>query len=60
MKNQHGKLALGLTTLMLLLVLAAGSGASDSAARVVAPSEGSMDGLHGLLAAPYEGGGSGT
>jgi hypothetical protein len=57
MNNNRNKLALGLTTLMLLLTLAIGSAAPTLAVGNVDPT---MDGLHGLLASPYDGGGSGT
>jgi len=57
MNNNRNKLSLGLTTLMLLLTLAIGSAAPTLAVGNVDPT---MDGLHGLLASPYDGGGSGT
>ena len=57
MNNNHNKLALGLTTLILLLTLAIGTAAPALAAGNVDPT---TDGLHGLLASPYDGGGSGT
>jgi len=57
MNNNRNKLALGLTTLMLLLTLAIGSAAPTLAVGNVDPT---MDRLHGLLASPYDGGGSGT
>ena len=60
MKNKRSKVGLALTTVMLLLVLAAGPAAPDQAAGFSGPVEGAMDGLHGLLASPYEGGGSGA
>jgi hypothetical protein len=57
MNNNRNKLALGLTTLILLLTLAIGSAAPTLAAGNADPT---TDGLHGLLASPYDGGGSGT
>jgi len=56
MENKRGKLALVTMTLVLLLTLAAGSAAPGLAARSTEP----MDDLHGLLARPYDGGGSGA
>jgi hypothetical protein len=57
MNNKRNKLALGLTTLMLLLTLTIGSAAPILAAGNADPT---TDGLHGLLASPFNGGGSGT
>lgn len=57
MNNKRNKLALGLTTLMLLVTLAVGSAAPTLAAGNADPA---TDGLHGLLASPFNGGGSGT
>jgi len=58
MENKHSKLALMLMTLVLLLALAFGPAASGVAGRVVGPRVGMVDGLHGLLAQPFGGGGS--
>jgi len=56
MQKKRSKLALILTTVMLLLALAAGPAAPSQ----VVPVEDTMDGLHGLLASPFAGGGSGA
>jgi hypothetical protein len=56
MEHKRSKLALVLMTLMLLLALAAGPAVPGLAARIPE----SVDGLHGLLAQPYDGGGSGA
>lgn len=56
MKNKRSKLGLVLMILMLLLALAAGPVVPGLAARIAEPG----DGLHGLLARPYDGGGSGA
>jgi hypothetical protein len=57
MNSNRNRLALELTTLILLLTLAIGSAAPTLAAGTADPT---TDGLHGLLASPYDGGGSGT
>ena len=57
MNNKRSKLTLVVTTLMLLLTLAVGSAAPSLAAGNADPT---MDDLHGLLASPFNGGGSGT
>lgn len=56
MEHRHGKLTLTLMTLALLLVLAIGPAAAPGLAGAVEME----DGLHGLLAQPYSGGGGGT
>ena len=56
MNNKRNKLALGLTTLILLLTLTIGSAAPAWAV----DADPTTDGLHGLLASPFNGGGSGT
>lgn len=61
MKNAFSKLILMITTLVLLLALALGAVAPGVAAQVDAPQVGTVevqDGLHGLLAMPFGGGGS--
>ena len=61
MENKGSRLALVLTTLVLLLVLALGPVTFGVAARVAEPQVDTievLDGLHGLLAYPYDGGGS--
>jgi len=61
MENERGKLALVLMTLVLLVVLAVGPVAPGMATRLAEPRAGAAavsDGLHGLLADPYSGGGS--
>jgi hypothetical protein len=61
MKRAFGKLTLMMTTLVLLVALTLGAVAPSVAARVVDTQVGVMevqDGLHGLLANPFGGGGS--
>ncbi len=62
MENRRGKLTLALMTLMLLLALALGAIAPSMATRLAEPEAGAIewDGLHGLLADPLAGAGSGT
>ena len=61
MENKRASLTLMVMTLVLLLVLAIGPVAPGLAVRVAEPGAGAVevwDGLHGLLADPYSGGGS--
>ena len=61
-ENKRGKVTLVLMTLVLLLVLALGPVAPGLGARMAEPRGGTVemwDGLHGLLADPSAGAGSG-
>ena len=61
MKNKHNKLALAMTTSVLLLVLALGPvipSVTDRIAGLQADLVEMWDGPHGLLAGPAGGGGS--
>jgi hypothetical protein len=61
MNNRLGKMLLAAVTLTLLTVLAVGPAVPNADVQLVEPANtAAWDGLHGLLAQPAAGGGSGT
>jgi hypothetical protein len=62
MKNRLNKMVLATTTLLLLTVLAVGPAVPSADVPVAEPTGAveAWDGLHGLLACPAAGGGSGA
>lgn len=62
MENRLGKMILAATTLVMLTALALGPAIPGADMRVVEPAHAveAWDGLHGLLACPAAGGGSGA